>query len=228
MNAEVEAVLAKLRLTTRAANCVRDVLLDEGSPYLEEGPVEPSLEALAALPDSRLLRIPNLGRKTLREIRAELKRVGHGPPPPPPPPKPPSVGDVEGLSNVRPLRKLPLEERKRLTGQFHALPKAKFATEPFVYEGGPAPVPDGTPISVWLFYPSRPTWSAYWVAKEARPEVWENPCVFRVRNVAPGSLPPVETNRLAAAAERIAAATERIADALWGTDDTTGIIARLD
>lgn len=103
-------------------------------------------------------------------------------------PQPPSAFSQSSIPSARPLYDLPPKEWNFYTNHgYLKLPKAKGASDPFLYMGGPAPVPDETKISLW--FKGRDYLRGYWCANTAKPSIWMRaPIIFRIRDV-----PPVQT-----------------------------------
>lgn len=128
--------------------------------------------------------------------------------------------------NATPLYSLNKDERVRLCGRAFDLPKARFASEPYVYKGGEPPVPHGTKISIWHFpTKARSPWDGWWVGLSSNAETWLKPRVFRLRNIKGPEIP--KDNGTHGTLERIADALERIAQAIEaGTVETERLDAQ--
>ena len=190
--------LDELELSVRTWNCLKNSNMRTVRDVVTAG-------------EGDLLRIPNFGRKSLNELKELLSSQGlrlswYKPPPLP-------EAQLENLPVIA-FADLSMTEKFRYA-RTAKLPHAKGASQPYVYRGGGAPVPNGTPISIW-------SGSGWWVARNSSASDWARACVFRTRNgdqVRPElSEAPPEKGALA----RIASALERIAKAIEARSAETG------
>lgn len=141
------------------------------------------------------------------------------------------------------LSELSPHDRKQVCGRSAPLPTAKGASAPYYYDGQlPAPLPDGTPISVWSIRPGATqvvpyVGYGYWIARTSSPTTWSEPCVFRTRRGvemrAPKQEDPDKDLRQGAAAllraakalERLCEVGERIDTTLCALDSRISYLA---